>query len=166
VAPNTGHDLGIGAWFARYPGAGMYAPAVAAPQIEKAKKVGPIRPLGELRVDSRVRLLDVPGTRSGMTMFSLESEGRRLTFTDELVMSGATQGPAPARFVFWLAGSGGEGIRANKLWAMVFAKDKREVARAVVAELEAHPPTTLLLGHGPSVEDIGAAKAAVAAVGA
>jgi hypothetical protein len=164
VAPNTGHDLGLAPWHARYPAATLYAPAVAAPQIEKAKKVGPIRPLGELHTGAGTRFLDVPGTKSGMTMFSVEAGEKRVTFTDELVMFGPMAGPAPARFVFWLAGSGGEGVRLNKLWTMVFAKDKREVARAVAAELEAHPPTTLVLGHGPVLEDVGAARAAVAGV--
>ena len=38
VAPNSGHDLGQAAWQARYPDAGVYAPAAAIPVTTEATK--------------------------------------------------------------------------------------------------------------------------------
>lgn len=166
VAQNTGHDLGQARWQARYPAATPYAPEIAAPKLAKAK-VGlrPFRPLAELaaRLPAGAQLVDVPGARSGMTMLSYAAGDERLLFLDEILTNSPTlPGPAIIRLVFWLARSG-PGLARNRLWSTVFASDRRQVARAVIAEWDARPPSVVALSHGDPIrtDRLSAARALI-----
>lgn len=154
VAPNTGHDLGQKAWQARYPNAAAYAPEIAIPSIQKAKPdLRPFQPLSALaaRMPPNVHLVDVPGTSSGMTLWTVEAGDQRAMFVDELVSNQtALTGPAPVRFVFWATGCG-PGLARNRVWTWVFCKDKRAVARRVLEEVDARNPTIMLPGHGEPI---------------
>jgi hypothetical protein len=161
VAPNTGHDLGQQAWQDRYPDATAYAPEVAIPALHKAKpKLRPFQPLAALaaRMPPSVHLVDVPGTTSGMTLWTVEAGDQRAMFVDELVSNQtALSGPPPIRFLFWATGSG-PGLARNRFWTWIFCKDKRLVAKGVLGEVAARNPTIMLPGHGEPIRD-GAAEA-------
>lgn len=152
VANNVGHDLGQELWQKRYPDSVTYAPEVAVAKIAKAKKaLRPIQPLSALqnKLPPNVRFVDVAGTTSGMTVFSVDAgEGGRALFVDEIISNSPTLiGPLPFKFIFWLTGSG-PGLARSKVWTALFAKDKAGVARTVLAEIDRLQPTVVLPGHG------------------
>jgi hypothetical protein len=159
VVPNTGHDLGQAAWQEHYPAASCYAPEVAIAAITKAKpKLRIFQPLSALaaKLPSTVHLVDVPGTTSGMTLYTVEAGDQRAMFVDELVSNHEKlTGPAPVRLAFWAVGAG-PGLARNKIWTWVFCKDKQVVARAVLAEVDARNPTIMLPGHGEPIMTDGA----------
>jgi hypothetical protein len=160
VAPNTGHDLGQIPWQARYPAAARYAPEVAGPQIAKGKAgCRPLSALSELagRLPPGARVIDVPATKSGMTMFAVEAGDQRVLFVDEIINHDAEM-PAFFKLVFTLFGSRG-GVARNRIWTWVFAADKGAVARAVLAEMDAHPPTLVLVGHGRPITAVDEVRA-------
>jgi hypothetical protein len=152
VANNSGHDLGQRPWQAQYPDAVSYAPEVTVPQITKAKK--DLRPLQSLlalqsKLPANVRFVDVAGTKSGMTLFTVDAgkDGRAL-FVDEILSnSPGLIGPLPFKILFRLTGSG-PGLARNKIWSTVFAKDKKAVAQTVLSEIERFQPTVVLPAHG------------------
>jgi hypothetical protein len=155
IANNSGHDLGQALWQKRYPNAVTYAPEAARGAIAKAKPaLRPIQPLADLiaKLPGHVTITDVPGTSSGMTLFSIDSgDGGRALFVDEIIgNSPHLIGPAPFRLVFWLTGSG-PGLSRNKIWAFMFAKDKKGVAGTVLAQLDALKPTVVLVAHGDPI---------------
>jgi hypothetical protein len=152
VANNSGHDLGQALWQKRYPNAVTYAPEAAIASITKAKPaLRPLQPLSALvpKLPPHVAFHDVPDTSSGMTMFSVEAaDGGRALFLDEIIgNSPHLIGPAPFKVAFWITGSG-PGLARNKIWSFMFAKDKKKVAQAVLAKMDAFKPTVLLVAHG------------------
>jgi hypothetical protein len=161
VAPNSGHDLGQAAWQQRYPDATPYGPAPAIAAIQKAKKgLRPFRPLEQLagRLAAGTRVADVPGTRSGSAMVSVGEGSRRVLYVDEILGNLPTLvGPAPFKLAFWMTGSG-PGLARNRVWTAIFAKDKGAVARALLDEMSARPPTTIAFAHGEPSTDVAAAE--------
>jgi hypothetical protein len=161
VAPNSGHDLGQVAWQQRYPDATPYGPTPAIATIQKSKKgLRSFRPLEELaaRLPAGSRIADVPGTRSGAAMLSVGDGSKRMLYVDEVLGNLPTLvGPPPVKLAFWLTGSG-PGLSLNRLWTMVFAKDKRAVARTLLDEMSARPPTTITFAHGEPLTDVAAAE--------
>ena len=154
VANNVGHDLGQESWQKRYPDAVTYAPEAALAGLAKAKKLRPLQPLSALspKLPAHVRFVDVPGTSSGLTLFSVDAgDAGRALFVDEIIgNSPHLIGPAPFKLAFWLTGSG-PGLSRNKIWTWVFAKDKKGVANAVLAQIDAVKPTVVLPGHGEPI---------------
>jgi hypothetical protein len=161
VAPNSGHDLGQAAWQQRYPDATPYGPAPAIAAIQKAKKgLRVFRPLEELasRLPAGSRIVDVPGTRSGSAMVSVGQGAQRMLYVDEVLGNLPTLvGPAPFKLAFWLTGSG-PGLSRNRVWTSIFAKDKRAVARTLLDEMSARPPTAITFAHGEPLTDVAAAE--------
>jgi hypothetical protein len=161
VAPNSGHDLGQAAWHQRYPDAVPYGPAPVIAMIQKSKKgLRPFRPLEQLAplLPAGSRITDVPGTRSGAAMLSVGDGSKRMLYVDELLGNLPTLvGPAPFKLAFWLTGSG-PGLSLNRIWTMIFAKDKRAVARTFLDEMSARPPTTITFAHGEPLSDVAAAE--------
>ena len=158
LAPNSGHDLGLAPWHARYQEAALYAPGAAAKAIGKAKpKLGAILGLDALegRLPSGVRFSELPGTSSGSLAVSVEAGEQRALVCDEAIMNAPKlTGPAPFRFVFWITGSG-PGIARNKVWWTFFCKDKPDFARALLAEMDRVKPTTIIPEHGEPISGEG-----------
>jgi hypothetical protein len=160
LAPSTGHDLGQLPWQARYPEARCFAPEVAGPQIEKAKPGSrPLRPLAELApsLPPSVRVVDVPETKSGLTMLAVDAGSERVLFIDEIINHMAPM-PLMFRVVFTLLGSRG-GVARTRVWTWAFTKDKGAVARTVLAEMDAHPPTLVLVSHGEPIRAVDEVRA-------
>lgn len=162
VAPNSGHDLGQAAWQAKYPTAAVYAPTVAIAAIAKAKpKLRAMRPVVELagKLPDGVTIKEPDGTSSGVAQFAIASGKDRVLFVDEALSNSPTLiGPAPFRFLFWLTGSG-PGIARNKIWWMVFGKDKAGLARQMLGEMDRIQATMLVPLHGDPITGDGIEQA-------
>jgi hypothetical protein len=161
LAPNTGHDLGQRPWQEHYPNAATLAPAVAVAAL--SKKMRPFEPLSKLsdRLPAGVEVIDLPGVSAGFSLITVDAGATRAVLVDEALNNAqALFGPAPFRLILKLTKSA-PGVARNKFWWMLFAKDKRGIANALLTKIEEKKPTVLLPLHGEPImgPDIERAKA-------
>jgi hypothetical protein len=154
LAQNTGHDLGLKPWKARYPEATVYAPAVSAPAIAKAKGLE-VRPVTELlpKLPADVKILDAPGTSSGSALWSVQRGDHRVLFVDEIIGNhDSFKGPFLFKPLMWAMGPWGP-FSVSGFWLRIFCKDKKAFVSALLAEADAMKPTMLTFAHGPSTTE-------------
>ncbi|MCB9765241.1 MAG: hypothetical protein H6739_36035 [Alphaproteobacteria bacterium] len=151
VSPGAYHNMGMPAWHARYPEAGLYAPKAAIAHIGKLHKELP--PLSDL--DALAALLP-----EGVTVEEAEGMGqpdvhlvtRRddgvTWFTNEALCNAAAWPKSfPVRMAFKLFRVT-PGLNVNTLALMLVRGDKKAIRRYFEAKLEAAPPTRLVPSHG------------------
>jgi glyoxylase-like metal-dependent hydrolase (beta-lactamase superfamily II) len=154
VATNGHHHLGIGAFRKRFPAARCYAPALSAPRIAKRNpEAGALLPLSELSslLGDDLVIREAPGTRSGeLWAFARGANGYLWFVSDILVNIETLPAALVPRLIFKLSGSG-PGYRVFHAALALMVKDKRAVLRALLSDVQAHPPSIVVPAHGEPV---------------
>src|SRR6185295_9515323 len=76
VASNAFHYLGLPEWKARFPEAGVFAPAQSIARVERQSKLSGIRPLADAAAiaGSRLELVDMPHYKTGEVLVRIASD--------------------------------------------------------------------------------------------
>lgn len=153
IAPNAYHNVGMAPWHARFPDAAMFAPAQSIPRVEKQGKVAGLRALAHFAALSgrELELIDMPHYRTGEALLRARHGADVAWFVTDVIFNMRTEKlPFPVRQAFEWTKSG-PGLRPNGLGTRWMAKDLRAVHRWLRAELEALPPTQLVVAHGEDI---------------
>jgi hypothetical protein len=156
VAPGAFHNMGLPAWSARYPDAGIYGPAAAAKHIAKVHpKLAPLQDLRALAaiLPPDVEAFEVEGCGQPDVLLVVRRADGTTWFTNEIITNWAGWPNALVfRLLFKLTGSG-PGLNVNTM-ALMFIKGKKPVVKAFhEGKLASHPPTRLVPCHGEVLED-------------
>ncbi len=155
VATNNGfHHLGQGAWRERYPDARYFAPTKAAERIASKSELDlafeSMDALQELMGDD-VGFREAPSTKCGEAWtWARTGDGWAVYCGDLLCNWDSFPGNFLLNMMWKLTGSG-PGYKPFNLAMMAILKDKKSALRAFLADVEAHPPTTVVLAHGAAV---------------
>lgn len=156
VANNGFHYLGLAQWRERYPDAKFFAPARALKRFAKkgvdVSGFGDMADLGELTgPDLTVR--DAPGTKIGEAWAFAKVDGGHAWYVSDL-MNNMKDFSGPFLFkMMWKLTKSGPGFRLFHLAMMVMVKDKKVLMRKLLEDLESHPPSLIVLGHGELISD-------------
>lgn len=156
VAPGAFHNMGLPAWSARYPDAGIYGPAAAAKHIAKVHpKLAPLQDLRALAaiLPPDVEAFEVDGCGHPDVLLVVRRGDGTTWFTNEIITNWASWPSAfMFKLLFRLTGSG-PGLNVNTM-ALMFIKGKKPLVKAFhEAKLASHPPTRLVPCHGEVLED-------------
>jgi len=150
VANNGFHHLGQAAWRARFPQARAFAPAVAQQRIARKSKTPlafeSMAALAEL-TGPDVGFRDVPDTKAGESWCWARTAGGHAWYASDVLINLPKPPPFPIGLLFKWTGSA-PGYRVFGLAMKLILKDKAAALRLLAADVEAHPPTTMVPGHG------------------
>lgn len=156
LAPGAFHNMGLPAWSARYPSAGLYGPAAAAQHVAKVHpKLAPLQDLRALAavLPPDVEAFEVDGCAQPDVLLTVRRGDGTTWLTNEIITNWASW-PTSLMFklMFKLTGSG-PGLNVNTM-ALMFIKGKKPMVKAFhEAKLASHPPTRLVPCHGEVLED-------------
>lgn len=151
VANNGLHYLGVPSWRARFPTARCFAaPGAAARIAKKSDEVGTLEPLTALAelLGDDVAVLEAPASKCGETWARAKiAEGWAWYASDLLANMPKLPSKFPVRQLFkWTKSA--PGYRVFNLATKFILKDKAAALAAMLADVEAHPPTVMVPGHG------------------
>lgn len=156
VATNGHHHLGIAAFRQRFPDARAYAPELARARIAKKNpEAGALAPLSELMplLGDDVVIREAPHTRSGEIWAFVRCDVGYVWFMSDILVNIE---PLPEalipRLIFRLSGSG-PGYRVFHAALALIVRDKKAVLRALLADVEGHPPAVVVPAHGAPLGD-------------
>lgn len=151
VANNGFHYLGQAGWRERYPDVRCFAPDVAATRIKKKSKgtldFEPLEALSELTGDE-VGVRNVPNTRIGESWFWAKCGDGYAWYASDVV---ANMPKLPSAFIprmLFKFTDSAPGYRVFNLALKFGVKDKNGTLKLFLDDLEAHPPSTVVPGHG------------------
>ena len=156
VSPGAYHNLGLPAWSARYPDAGLYGPKSAIPYIAKQHPtLAPLQDLAALanKLPDDVRITEVPDMKYADAMVIIRRDDALTWFTNECITNGSEL-PSSLIFslLFRLTGNK-PGLNVNTL-SLRFVGGKKKPLRAyLLTVLESDPPTRLIPCHGDLIDD-------------
>jgi hypothetical protein len=156
VAPGAFHNMGLPAWSARYPSAGLYGPTAAAKHIAKVHPgLAPLQDLKALSaiLSPDVEVFEVDGCGQPDALVVVRRADGTTWFTNEII----TNWPSwPSKLVFRLLfklTGAGLGLDVSKM-ALMFIKGKKPAVKAFFeGKLASHPPTQLVPCHGEVLQD-------------
>lgn len=156
VATNGHHHLGMSAFREHFPSARGYAPSLAAARIgKKNPTAGELLPLSALQplLGEDMVIREAPQTRSGELWAFLKLDAGFLWFaSDILVNIEHLPNALIPRLLFRWTGSA-PGYRIFNAALALIVKDKRAVLRAMLQDVQTHPPAVVLPAHGAPVTD-------------
>ena len=164
IASNNGfHHLGLADWKERFPSARLFADELAAKRIVAKNKKAPdleaAAGLQELLGDD-VGVTHLPNTKCGES-WAWARAGEGFVWYTSDVLSNMPKLPDNffVRTMFKLTGTKpGFGVFHTALKFIV--KDKQAVLQQLAAEMAERPPTCIVPGHGPMIEEAGLAQRA------
>lgn len=156
VAPGAYHNMGLPAWSARYPSAGLYGPAAAAKHVAKVhEKLAPLQDLRALAVilPRDVEVFEVEGCGQPDALLVVRRGDGTTWFTNEIITNWASWPKSVIfRLLFKLTGAR-LGLDVSTM-SLVFLRGKKPLVRAFFeGKLESHPPTRLVPCHGEVLQD-------------
>lgn len=156
ISPGAYHNLGLPAWNARYPDAGLYGPSSAIDYIAKAHKA--LKPLNDFealasKLPDDVRITEMPDMKYADAMVIITRDDAVSWFTNECITNGAELPSNPIfALLFRLTGST-TGLNVNTLSLRFVGGKKKPLREYVLATLESDPPTRLIPCHGEVLND-------------
>jgi hypothetical protein len=156
VAPGAYHNMGLPAWSARYPDAGLYGPRAAAKHVAKVHPtLAPLQDLDALKaiLPSDTEVWEVDGCGQPDALLVVRRADGTTWFTNEIITNWAAW-PSKLFFkiVFKLTGAR-LGLDVSTM-ALMFIKGKKPPVRAFFeGKLASHPPTRLIPCHGQIIDD-------------
>jgi hypothetical protein len=154
VASNAFHLMGLPEWKARFPDAGLYAPAQSIARVEKKTKLSGIRPLSEAQevAGSAVELIDMPHYKTGEVLVKVKTDRGLVWYVTDIVMN-LPELPKHivGKLVFSLTRSG-PGLKLNNLAPMFMVRDKKALKRWLASEVDRAPPSWVIFAHGAPVD--------------
>lgn len=156
VSPGAFHNMGLPAWSARYPDAGLYGPAAAAAHIAKTHPELPeLKDLEALSkiLPAGVTAEDCEGMGQPDAMIIVRREDGITWFTNEVITNWkGWPSKLMFRIIFRLTGSG-PGLNVNTM-ALMLTKGKKPVVKDYFLKtLEEAPLIRLVPCHGEVLED-------------
>jgi glyoxylase-like metal-dependent hydrolase (beta-lactamase superfamily II) len=157
VATNGHHHLGMRAFRDRFPKAQGYAPSLAAARISKKNPAaGPLHTLSELQAqlaDDDLVIREAPHTRSGELWAFVKGKGDLgyIWFASDILINMEVLPDALLpRLLFKLSRSA-PGYRVFNAALALIVKDKKAVLRALLEDVQPHPPALVVPAHGSPV---------------
>lgn len=154
VASNAFHYLGLAEWKARFPEAGIFAPAQSIARVERQSKLRGIRPLAEVApiIGSRLELTDMPHYKTGEVLVRVATERGLVWHVTDIVLNFPALPRNPiVKLLFSLSGSG-PGLKFNNIAPLFMVRDKAALKRWLAAEFDRAPPSWLIPTHGDIVQ--------------
>jgi len=152
VMSNNGlHHLGIPEWRARFPEASGYAPDLAASRIAKKNpEAGSLGGLAELqeRAGDSFGVYEVANTRVGESWVWVKTELGYVWYVSDILINMAKP---PAAFVprmLFTMTKSAPGFRVFNLSLAFAVKNKKATLRALLEQMDAHPPAVIVPAHG------------------
>ncbi|MEZ4361583.1 MAG: hypothetical protein R3B48_15455 [Kofleriaceae bacterium] len=150
IANNGFHHLGQAEWRARFPKARCFAPSAAVARIKKKSRTPlefePLAELAEL-TGPELGFREVPDTKCGESWFWINTGDGHAWYTSDVLVNLTTLPAFPLRLLFTLTKSA-PGYSVFNLALKFIVKDKAATLRLLMEDLEAHPVTTMVPGHG------------------
>jgi len=154
VASNAFHYLGVPEWKARFPDAGLYAPAQSIARVAKHTRLEGIRTLADAApiAGARLELFDMPHYRTGEVLVRIRTERGDVWYVTDVVLNMPVLPANPiARFAF-RASRSAPGLKFNNIAPLFMVRDKRALRRWLGAEAAREPPRWLIPAHGDIVD--------------
>ena len=150
VAPNAYHTMGLAEWKARFPAAGVFAPAQSIARVEKHSGLRGIRPLAETAsiAGPRLELVDMPHYKTGEVLVRVATDRGLAWYVTDVIMNLPALPKNPvAKLMFGMSRSG-PGLRFNNVAPLFMVKDKVALRRWLAEEFRKAPPKWLIPAHG------------------
>jgi hypothetical protein len=151
VATNGFHHLGQAEWKQRFPSARSFAPPETSARLAKKNPAaGQFEPLSALAplLGPSVNIREAPNTRCGETWAWVRSGDQVIWFVSDILANiPFLPGNLLIRAMFSLTGSA-PGYRIFGLALGVIARNKKQLLRAMLADMETNPPTVVVPAHG------------------
>jgi hypothetical protein len=150
VANNGFHNLGQRPWQEHFKGAKHYAPEGSIPRLTKKCPGLEFAPTSTLARPDNVSWAELPGTRSGDMVLSVQTARGPVWYTSDLM---ANVDPMPGPPLSWLFEwtDSAPGLKTFRLFYWFFAKDKVVIQKHLQELHTASPPSVVVPGHGPAV---------------
>lgn len=154
LTPGPFHNMGLAAWKARYPDAGLYGTGASITHIAKAHPtLEALKPLTELSLPDGIHLEEHGGMGKPDIFMAITRDDATTWFTNEMITNTADwPGKLPFKFAFWLFKSG-PGLNVNTLALKLVKGDKAAARTSVEGKLKSHAPTRLIPCHGGVIND-------------
>lgn len=158
IAPNGFHHLGLLDCCRRYPDAKLFAPDAAAKRIAKKQpSLRPFTPWGELsqHLAGGLTVMVPPKMRHPDVVAYLDTDDGAVWYFNDLIGNVQKMSfNAVLKFALNTAGFK-TGFNVNKLIVRMLVKDKKAFKQWLLEALAKHPPSKLIVGHGPHVAHAG-----------
>jgi hypothetical protein len=153
LAPNHYHNLGLGEFLARYPGAQVVASAAAMPRLRQRTGLT-VAGLDALRshLPDAVRLIEPPGMKNGEVLLTVRIR-RGLAWVAADAFFNLASHPPGAMGLFCRLVGISAGLRIGQTFLWVGPRDRAAYRASLLEELRQAPPTMLLPCHGDLMED-------------
>ena len=154
VAPNGFHHLGQIEFRTRFPKARCFAAPETIHRIrDKNPDVGDFEGINMLPLiaGENIGIGEVENTKCGETWVWVKGAGGTVWFVSDIL---ANMPSLPKKIMPWLLfkfTKSAPGYRPFNLALKFIVKDPQAVLRSLKAEMEKHPPTVVVPGHGPLV---------------
>lgn len=151
VANNGFHHLGLARWRELFPAARCFAADGAKARIAKrSKDAGELDPLGGLAplLAEGVAVIETPSSKCGETWVRAKIDGGYAWYGSDIV---ANMPSLPPNFIVrqlfkWTKSA--PGYRLFNLAHKIVLKDRKATLRAMLADVEQHPPRVMVPAHG------------------
>jgi hypothetical protein len=156
VSPGAYHNMGLPAWSARFPEAGIYGPGPAAAHIARQHpSLPPLKDFTALAklLPQEVEVFEVDGCAQPDVLIVVRRPDATTWLTNEIITNWKGWPKSLIfRILFKLTGSG-PGLDVSKM-SLMFLKGKKAIVRAYFeAKVASHPPTRLIPCHGEILHD-------------
>lgn len=155
VANNGFHYLGLARWKEHFPEARCFAAPGAIARIEKRSK-GPlpqIEPLSALEplLGDDVAVVETASSKCGETWARVKIADGYVWYGSDILINLEEMPPSLLLRTLFKLTKSAPGYRVFGLAARFILKDRRATFRAMLADVEAHPPTVMVPAHGAIV---------------
>lgn len=151
VANNGYHHLGLAEWAARFPDATFHAPSRAAKRIAEtsatAPKLASLADIGE-QLGDYVYLREAPQNKTGELWAWVKTPRGNIWFGSDIFCNWTAY---PGNFVqnaAWRLSKSGPGFSLYHQAMKNTLHEERAALRMMLADMNDHPPSTLVLSHG------------------
>jgi len=163
VANNGFHNLGQRPWHDHFPDARHYAPELSIPRLTKKCPGISFEPTSKLARPAHVAWDELPGTRSGDVVLSVQTASGPIWYTSDLIANLDTLPGPPLGWLFGWTDSA-PGLKAFRLFFWFFSKDDAAVKSFLQDLHTRHPPRVIVPGHGSAADAADLAEQAKAQI--
>lgn len=154
VASNAFHHLGVPEWKARFPQAGLFAPAQSVARVARRSKLEGIRPIAEAAsiAGPDVELIDMPHYKTGEVLVRIRTARGLVWYVTDVIMNLPSLPSNPIVKLMFALSRSGPGLRFNNVAPLFMVRDKAALRAWLVQEFAKEPPAWLIATHGDIVD--------------